>query len=663
MICDERVSDDYAKPQETISESARIVRIEAGPQSYIPKEQLWDYLDEFADRLAEFLRHQDRQPTLLHSHYADAGYVGVRVSNYMGLPLLHTGHSLGRDKRRRLRSAGLSGEDIEKRFNMRRRIEAEEETLANATLIITSTTQEVEEQYSRYDYYDPSRMVVIPPGTDLGRFTSPDGSENTTTIYRAITRFLATPEKPMILALSRPDSRKNIPTLVCAYGESAKLQEIANLVIVAGTRSDIRELDEGAQEVWTELLILIDKYDLYTRIAYPKEHTADDVPIIYRIATSSNGVFINPALTEPFGLTLLEAAASGLPVIATDDGGPQEIISHCRNGYLVDPLDPAAITDRLIAVLTDTSQWQIFSQNGVKGVAQRFSWEAHAENYLAKVQPLLQLQKGPRVEVPTATVKHRDRALIAELDQLLTGEEQALQQLLRELRGHRKRVSFGIVTDRNARAAFELVKKYRLGHPDVIIAGQGTEIFYGRDLAIDESWTEHIDHQWNPRALRRVLRRMPGVADRPKPEQTRYRLASELSADNTPKMEEINQSLRQAEQTVSLSLYRHNQLDLTPTRASKGAAVRWFAGVWDIPLERILVAGGTAADHDMLVGSILGAVLPNPYAGELDNLTDNPRVYFSQAAGPQGILEAIAHFDFFGECRVPEPGDEPTAEA
>ncbi len=63
------------------------------------------------------------------------------------------------------------------------------------------------------------------------------------------------------------------------------------------------------------------------------------MPDLYRLAESLNGVFINPALTEPFGLTLLEAGATGLPIVATNDGGPRDIIANCRNGLLIDPLD------------------------------------------------------------------------------------------------------------------------------------------------------------------------------------------------------------------------------------------------------------------------------------------------------------------------------------
>jgi sucrose-phosphate synthase len=97
-IVDANVSDDYAIPIETLSDKARIIRIDAGPEEYIPKEQLWDHLDSFMDNLANWLNEQPRMPDLIHSHYADAGYVGVRLAHLFSIPLIHTGHSLGRDK-------------------------------------------------------------------------------------------------------------------------------------------------------------------------------------------------------------------------------------------------------------------------------------------------------------------------------------------------------------------------------------------------------------------------------------------------------------------------------------------------------------------------------------------------------------------------------------
>ena len=74
-----------------------------------------------------------------------------------------------------------------------------------------------------------------------------------------------------------------------AYGESPALQQAANLVIIAGNRDEIRDMDTGAQEVLTGILLTIDQYDLYGRVAYPKHHQADDVPLLYRLAASLGG--------------------------------------------------------------------------------------------------------------------------------------------------------------------------------------------------------------------------------------------------------------------------------------------------------------------------------------------------------------------------------------
>ncbi|MGZ8137480.1 MAG: glycosyltransferase, partial [Methylococcaceae bacterium] len=262
-IIDSEVGPDYAEIVEPLSEKAQIIRIEAGPEGYIRKEELWDYLDSFADNLLGWLHRQRRWPDILHSHYADAGYVGVRLAHWTGLPLIHTGHSLGRDKRRRLLAMGLPMEDIEQRYHMSRRIDAEEDTLTNANIVITSTRNEIEEQYELYDCYTPDKMAIIPPGTDLKQFHPPASADKDIPFVKVLEKFLHEPDKPMILALSRPDERKNIVGLLEAYGESPRLQQLANLVIVAGNREDIRELGEGPQEVLTELLLVIDYYDLY----------------------------------------------------------------------------------------------------------------------------------------------------------------------------------------------------------------------------------------------------------------------------------------------------------------------------------------------------------------------------------------------------------------
>lgn len=655
-VIDSTISPDYAQPLETLSDKAQIVRIDCGEAGYLPKEQLWDSLDSFADSVLEYFKQQPRLPDILHSHYADAGYVGVRLSSLLGIPLVHTGHSLGRSKRRQLLAAGHSKEALETRYNITRRIEAEETTLGVAERVITSTQQEVLEQYALYDHYLPEHMRVIPPGTDLQQFYPPqDASIADSPMAAELARFLSVADKPIILALSRPDPRKNIVELLSAYGESPELQQQANLVIVAGNRDDIRDLDTGAQEVLTDILLTVDQYDLYGKVAYPKHHQPGEVADLYRLAAYRRGVFINPALTEPFGLTLIEAAASGLPIVATDDGGPTDILGNCHNGYLVNPLDRADMASKLLQILSAREEmWQTLANNGLQGVRQHYSWQAHVEKYLGVLRPLIARSETVQ-PLPLKRRKqlHHDRALFSDLDQNLLGRPEALQPFIAALQANRRCVLFGIATGRRLDAAIQLLKKHRIPLPDVLITSLGTEIYYAPNLLPDTAWEQHIDHLWNPRIIRRVLEGLPGLKLQPKSEQSRFKIGYFIDPNLAPDIQQLNSLLHQEGQAVNVIHSFGQYLDIIPVRASKGLALRWFADQRDIPLERILAAGGSGADADMLRGNTLAVVVANRHHEELAELVqEGVNIFFANRPYADGILEAMEHYDFFQTCEV-----------
>ncbi|CAA7404720.1 unnamed protein product [Spirodela intermedia] len=420
------------------SAGAYIIRIPFGPRDkYLPKELLWPYIQEFVDgALAHILNMskvlgeqigggQPVWPYVIHGHYADAGDSAALLSGALNVPMVLTGHSLGRNKLEQLLKQGRqSMEDINATYKIMRRIEAEELSLDAAELVITSTKQEIEQQWGLYDGFDVKlekvlrarsrrgvschgrympRMVVIWPGMDFSSVTAqedasePDGEAGTASavsegsspralppIWSEVIRFLSNPHKPMILALSRPDPKKNITTLLKAYGECRPLRDLANLTLIMGNRDDIDEMSPGNATVLTTVLKLIDKYDLYGLVAYPKHHKQSDVPDIYRLAANTKGVFINPALVEPFGLTLIEAAAHGLPMVATKNGGPVDIHQALNNGLLVDPHDQAGIADALLNLLVERATWHECRRNGWRN-AHLFSWPEHCRTYLTRV--------------------------------------------------------------------------------------------------------------------------------------------------------------------------------------------------------------------------------------------------------------------------------------
>ena len=656
-VVDTKIDESYSVPREPLGNNAWLIRLNCGPRRYLRKEVLWPHLQGFIDSALQHVRSVGRVPDVVHSHYADAGLVGSRLAGLLGVPLVHTGHSLGKEKLARLLAKGMKESNIEEQYNMSTRIEAEEIVLGTAAKVVVSTQQEIDEQYEDYDNYQPSRMVVIPPGVDLSRFHTADGSELHAPIAKELNRFLEKPNKPMILALSRPDERKNISALVHAYGESIDLQNQANLVIVAGNRNDIPEMDKGAREVLTELLMLIDRYDLYGKVAYPKHHTADDVPILYRIAAKRRGVFINPALTEPFGLTLIEAAASGLPIVATHDGGPKEIIAYCKNGLLIDPLNIDDIKRKLLDIFSNTRRWSSFSRNGIQGANRHFSWPGHVETYLNQIAGIINKStirhhvRPAKSRLPTV-----DRMAFSAIDNALFGDEQSMRELVELLKSNSKRSGFGIATGRSLASTRRFIKKMGIPTPDILITSVGTEIHYshrGMRLVEDAYWPQHIDYRWEPEALLKIMQRVPGLKLRAKTEQAKHKISYSCDKTITPTPREIKRLLRTHDLHAKIVITDETCLDLLPIRASKGLAIRYLAMKWGLPLDRILVVGDSGNDEEMLIGDTLGVVVGN-HSPELDKLKEKPRIYFARGEFSQGIIEGLDHYRFFSDITLPE---------
>jgi sucrose-phosphate synthase len=656
QVIDTKVDPDYGMEQEQIAEGAFIVRLPFGPKRYLRKEVLWPHLDSFTDQALKYVRRIGRLPDVIHAHYADAGYVGVHLAGLLEIPLIFTGHSLGHVKRQRLMEQGVKREAIENQYHISQRIEAEDQALYHASVVIASTHQEVDEQYSQYDNYQPQRMVVIPPGVDLQRFHPPRRGIFKPPIYRSVARFLEDPGKPMILALSRPDPRKNIATLVRAYGEHARLRELANLVVIAGNREELATMEKGPRRVLTEIMLLIDRHDLYGHIAYPKRHQPEDVPDLYRLAAKSYGVFVNPALTEPFGLTLLEAAASGLPVVATEDGGPRDIIGYCKNGVLIDPLDADRLGEILVDVLGNRRQWRRWSRAGIAGAQRHFTWQGHVNTYLKAIGKVIRRSKTRKgVSAPlSGRLPISDRILVCDIDNTLIGDADALKELMDVLRGHGGHVGFGVATGRHIESAQRILREWRVPTPDFIITSVGSELRYGAKLIEDVGWQRHIDYRWEPEALREALHDMPGLRLQSKEEQRQYKISYLIDPTKAPSVREILQHLRRLDLHAHV-VYSHQMfIDVLPMRASKGAALRYFADKWGIPVERILVAGDSGNDEEMLSGETLGVVVGN-HSEELERLRDREQIYFANGCHAWGIIEGINHYDFLGTVRVPLP--------
>lgn len=651
LVEDPGISPDYAKESEPLCEGAKIIRLPCGPKRYLRKEALWPHLDQMVDRCLHYLRSQNRLPDFIHSHYADAGYVGRQLSLLLGIPLIHTGHSLGIPKKRRLLASGRKEQAIERQFNLAKRIAVEEDVLKHASLIVTSTRQEVDEQYGLYQNHDPRRCIVIPPGIDTSRFSPPGRRKAASEIQGEIDRFLSDPEKPLILAICRPESRKNLKGLLAAYGNDKRLQEAANLAIVAGNRENIRELEEAQGGVLNNMLLDIDRYDLWGKVAFPKHHVSMDVPELYRLAARRRGIFVNSALTEPFGLTLIEAAASGLPFVAPNDGGPKDILGNCRNGLLVDTLEPESIAEGLNKALLSLPQWRKWSRQGIAGVRRHYSWDAHVDKYLRALRHLLRRdRKRIRREhvfvhqSPSLWLQCR-RVLISDIDNTLIGHREGLNELVHWLQRHSDSVAFGIATGRTLESAVKVLRSWKVPLPNIFVTSVGTEINYGQNLVSDDGWANHIRYQWRRDALHEAMKDIPGLALQALENQREFKLSYLADPESMPALPQIYRHLRERNLHARLVFSHEAYLDVLPIRASKGHAIRYLAYRWGLPLENFLVAGDSGNDEEMLMGDTLGVVVGN-HSAELDPLKGIEQIYFAHDACALGVLEGIRHYDF-----------------
>ncbi len=652
LIQDRRVSRDYAQSKEFIAPGAQILRFPFGPKRYIRKELLWPYLDDLADLLVNHLSQQNDLPDWIHAHYADAGYVGALISRRLGIPLVFTGHSLGREKQRRMLAAGVDHKQIEQSFSISRRIEAEEIALAHSNLVVTSTLQEAQQQYSRYGQYTTNLLQVIPPGVDAKRFHPLKDFDEDNVVGNLMNPFLRDSSLSPLLTISRAVQRKNIPTLVEAFGRSSVLRQRHNLILVLGCRDDSRDLEKQQRDIFQQIFELVDRYDLYGKIAYPKQHRRDQIPAIYRWASARKGLFVNPALTEPFGLTLLEAAACGLPVVTTDDGGPRDILKRCQNGLSVDVTDLEAFQDVLEQASSKQKQWKTWRDNGIEGITRHFSWDAHVCNYIACMQKRLKNIPPQQVLFETSLTKRQlscKRLLLLDLDGNLENSDDTTLATLRaglKQSDGAEACQLGVLTGRSIKAARYRFAELHLPNPVVWICRAGTEIYYNDDEAFDPLWEKKISDGWDREMVKNELSDFDDhFILQSKDQQGPYKISYLLNSSNKSILSLVKNRLRKSGCLATPHLQSHYYLDLVPLCASRVEAIRYLSLRWGLPLENLFVVASQQGD-DELINGLTTTLIPDNFDSSLEKFRNHKRVCFSHSLNSDSLISSN-HYQYF----------------
>ncbi|MBN2737779.1 MAG: HAD-IIB family hydrolase [Spirochaetales bacterium] len=665
LIRDKAVSKDYSQKIEIINSKCRIIRLPCGGGKYLKKEKLWKHLDEFTDQLIGFIRQSGKIPDFIHGHYFDSGYIAGEIASVFGIPLIFSGHSLGRNKLKFLKESGWRDDEIESAFNLKYRINQEEKILSQSDLVVVSTNYEKESIYGDYHNCNIPNYKVIPPGLDLKKFFpyydyELPGSQideryrqARVNMQKDLKRFHFNPDKPLILALCRPDARKNIELLIEAYGSDKELQAIANLAIFAGIRDNISKMEEVEKKVLTDILLLMDRYDLYGKMAIPKHHEPEtDVPELYRLAAYSRGVFISTAFLENFGLTFIEASAVGLPFIATPLGGPKDIVKNCQSGLLVDISDKKIVANAIKTLLLDRNKWDTFSQNGINQVRKHYTWENHCKLYLKSLENIsthysnaenFQVNIDQRIGRKIARFK---KILISDIDDTLIGDDDSLEKLMEILTSKKDEIGFGIATGRYLESAIEILEKKGINNIDILITSVGTEIYYQDNFFQDKGWQAHLKKKWKPDKIIDILSSLNFISlQKDSHTQRQFKISYDLdqNSDQRESIPHIHYLLNKNHLAYNLILSHGSFIDILPYRASKGKAIAYLSNKWKIPIENIITAGNSGNDADMLTGNLNGIIVGN-HEHELNNLEGSNKVFFSKKTYSEGIIDGLFHF-------------------
>ena len=383
---------------------------------WISRFKIWPYLDQFAvDAEQEITQVLQGLPDLIVGNYSDGNLVATLLSKSMGVTQCNIAHALEKSK---YLFSDLYWQDFEQEYNFSIQFMADLISMNLANFIISSTRQEITGtdtsigQYESYQFFTMPGLVhvvsginlfhprfnVIPPGVSNDVFFPYSDSKGRQ--QERIDRVndflffdqgedsrgcLANPDLPPIFSIARLDRIKNLSGLVEAYGSNPELRKRANLVIIASLLDpDLSKDAEEAAEI-RKMHELIDHYELEPNMRWIGRFLGkEDSGEVYRVIADRRGIFVQPALFEAFGLTILEAMHSGLPTFATQFGGPLEIIEDKKSGFLINPTDQESmvglINDFFRCTAEDERYWHKVSGKGMNRAQTNFTWELHCRN-------------------------------------------------------------------------------------------------------------------------------------------------------------------------------------------------------------------------------------------------------------------------------------------
>lgn len=386
-------------------------------RNWISRFHLWPYLERFTDYAERELSAEFQgRPDLIVGNYSDGNLVATLLSDRLDVVQCTIAHAL--EKTKYLFSDSY-WKDMKESYNFDLQFTADILAMNKADFIVTSSQQEISGteysmgQYESYQFFtlpDLYQIVnginlyapkfnIISPGVDEDiyfPFYEEDKRTSASTEYWIDRLFhrddddlvgeINDADKIPLFTMARLDRIKNITGLVEAFGMSSYLREHCNLIVAAGVTSADLSNDEEEREQIHKMYELIDSYGLNDSFRWLPSISKIDTGEVYRIFADKRGIFIQPALFEAFGLTIVEAMQSGLPTAATKFGGPLEIIEDGKSGAHINTSSPSVMSYDLEAfikeLIENKNRWKEISDASLKRVRENYTWGLYSEKMI-----------------------------------------------------------------------------------------------------------------------------------------------------------------------------------------------------------------------------------------------------------------------------------------
>ncbi|WP_022902098.1 glycosyltransferase [Humibacter albus] len=320
--------------------------IDAGPAQLRPKAEQEDFIAAFRAGLDAV-----GPVDLVHSHHWLAGMAGLSFARERCVPHLQSFHSIAADP-----ATDLSqGERPESAGRL-----AGEEWLARASDAVIAVSHAEERTVVERLHADPSLVHVVLPGVDA-------------TLFHRASRTVD--PRPYVVTAARLEPLKGLDLAIATI--AAMPDDLRPDLVIAGGPTDGYEWHLGELQRLAVDLGVADR----VRFAGPLSREA-----LAELFAHASAVLV-PSHSETYGLVALEAAASGVPVLAADSGGLREAVNG-RAAALMQTRDPRAWAARLTTLLQDHEHWRALSESALR-LARERTWERSARETVAVYRHLL----------------------------------------------------------------------------------------------------------------------------------------------------------------------------------------------------------------------------------------------------------------------------------